>query len=161
MKKFSILAMLLFTTTLFSFVNAPAKFSSPSAGTTTVEVIDMTGFTVTIPCTGEVVVFAGNMVIVNTLNVNGNRYNFHTLFNPQQLSGTGSYGNTYIATGNTQHRGNGSFNNGQAIHHFVNNFRMIGQGSAANFTVHGLFHLTFNANNELTALIDLENASCD
>jgi hypothetical protein len=66
----------------------------------------------------------------------------------------------YQATGVTQDYFKGAFNNGQFNQTFVNNFRIIGQGPGNNFLVHENFHLTINANGEVTATHDNFSVEC-
>ena len=42
----------------------------------------------------------------------------------------------------------------------VNNFRIIGQGAGNNFLLHETFHITVNANGELTAVADNYSVDC-
>ena len=118
-----------------------------------------------IPCAaggaGEFVVLTGNLHVLFHETVNGNRFNvkFHT--QPQGISGLGeTTGDKYQGTGVTQERFGGSFVNGQFSDTFINNFRIIGQGPGNNLLIHETFHVTFNANGELTALVDNFRAEC-
>ena len=43
---------------------------------------------------------------------------------------------------------------------FINNFRIIGQGSGNNFLVHETFHVTINANGSVTAFLDNFSIDC-
>ena len=43
---------------------------------------------------------------------------------------------------------------------FVNNFRIVGQGTDNNFLVHQTFHVTVNANGMLTALVNNFSVEC-
>jgi hypothetical protein len=79
---------------------------------------------------------------------------FHVVYhvNPQGVSGVGlTSGETYRGTGVTQttfHAGAGA-----STYTLVIDIHYIGQGRAANLTVHQVFHVTANANGELTALV--------
>jgi hypothetical protein len=42
----------------------------------------------------------------------------------------------------------------------VNNFRIIGQGPGNNYLVHEVFHVTINANGEVTAYVDNFSIEC-
>ncbi|MBI4420235.1 MAG: hypothetical protein HY560_05360, partial [Gemmatimonadetes bacterium] len=43
---------------------------------------------------------------------------------------------------------------------YVNNFRIIGEGSGNNLLVHATSHITVNANGELTAVVDNFSVEC-
>lgn len=110
---------------------------------------------------GELVVLEGPLHILTSFTINGNNVSGKSHFQPQGISGVGqTTGDTYHATGVTQDNFKGSFNNGQFNETFINNFRIIGQGPGNNFTVHENFHLTINANGELTSFHDNFNVDC-
>jgi hypothetical protein len=118
-----------------------------------------------VPCAnggaGEDVLLSGNLHIVTHLTINGNRFVFKDHFQPQGINGLGlSTGDKYQATGVTQDRFGGSFINGQFSETFVNNFRIIGQRRGNNFLVHENFHVTVNANGEVTVVVDNFTTAC-
>jgi hypothetical protein len=83
---------------------------------------------------------------------------FH--FNPQGITGVGlTSGATYHATGETLGtttiRATGGFSDT-----FVNNFKIIGEGRAANFLETDVIHLTVNANGVVTATVDQSMIRC-
>lgn len=126
------------------------------------EPIDLLVF---VPCAdggaGDLVLLSGNLHILTHLTVNGNRFVYKDHFQPQGISGVGlSTGDKYQATGVTQDRFGGSFVNGQFSETFVNNFRIIGQGPGNNFLVHENFHVTINANGEVTVVLDNFRTAC-
>jgi hypothetical protein len=43
---------------------------------------------------------------------------------------------------------------------FVNNFKIIGEGSTQNFLETDVFHLTLNANGDVTAIVDRSTLRC-
>jgi hypothetical protein len=127
--------------------------------------IPLTGFTVFIPCAnngaGEDVILNGDLHVLITFTINGNNFSGKDHFQPQGLSGFGTVtGDKYQGTGVTQDQFKGSFQNGQSEQSFINNFRMIGQGPGNNFLVHENFHLTFNANGDVTAVHDNFSIDC-
>jgi hypothetical protein len=80
-------------------------------------------------------------------------------FQPQGLSGIGqTSGDTYQGTGVT--RWSTNFNVFPYNDTYVNNYRMIGQGPGNNFTVHETYHITINANGELTAEVANFRVAC-
>jgi len=118
-----------------------------------------------VPCAnggaGELVALEGPLHILTSFTINGNNVSGKSHFQPQGISGVGqTTGDTYHATGVTQDNFKGSFNNGQFNETFINNFRIIGQGPDNNFTVHENFHLTINANGDLTSFHDNFSVDC-
>jgi hypothetical protein len=83
---------------------------------------------------------------------------FH--FNPQGITGVGlTSGAAYHATGETLGtttiRANGGISDT-----FVNNFKIIGEGSAPNFLETDVIHLTVNANGVVTATVEQSMIRC-
>ena len=118
-----------------------------------------------IPCAnggaGELVSLTGNLHVLTTYSINGNviRGRFHD--QPEDSKGFGSVtGDRYEATGVSQGQFKASLQNGQAIVSFINNFRIIGQGTGNNFLVHQNVHMTINANGDLTTIVDQVRADC-
>lgn len=114
-----------------------------------------------IPCVPEDVLIQGNLhiLVTQTVNQNGSvHYKFH--YQPQGVTGIGSVtGTVYHATGVTQ--GHTNINSGLPyVDTYVNNFRIIGQGPGANYLVHNVFHVTVNANGEVTAFVDITSVDC-
>jgi hypothetical protein len=78
--------------------------------------------------------------------------------NPQGISGVGlTTGTKYQGTGVTQFQFNAKVGFEETD---VNNFRIIGQGPGNNFLVHDNFHVTVNANGEVTAFHDNFRVDC-
>ena len=124
--------------------------------------IDFSAF---VPCAnggnGEVVDLKGRLHTLITVNINKNRVSGKTHFQPQGLSGYGSItGVKYQGVGVTQNHFNGSIDGGQFNQTFVNNFRIIGQGPGNNYLVHENFHLTINANGEVSTVHDNFRVEC-
>jgi len=83
---------------------------------------------------------------------------FH--FNPQGITGVGlTSGATYHATGETLGtttiRATGGISDT-----FVNNFKIIGEGSALNFLETDVIHVTVNANGVVTATVEKSMIRC-
>lgn len=130
---------------------------------------DIVTFPVTIgvfiPCAadgaGEVVFLSGDLHSLVHTTVNGNRVTFRSANHPQGISGTGlTTGDTYQATGITQEVSTGSLVDGQFSDTFINNFRIIGEGADNNYLVRQSFHVTVNANGELTVFVDNFSVDC-
>lgn len=117
-----------------------------------------------VPCanngSGELVTLTGSLHAQFHLTLTpGGGFVFKSHANPQGVSGTGAFtGTKYEGTGVTQSQFGAS---GLPFHAtFVNNFRLIGQGRGGNLTVHQNFHITVNANGELTAFVDNFRYEC-
>jgi hypothetical protein len=83
---------------------------------------------------------------------------FH--FNPQGITGVGlTSGATYHATGETQ--GTTTIKaTGGISDTFVNNFKIIGEGSAQNFLQTDVIHLTVSAKGVVTATVEKSTIRC-
>lgn len=117
-----------------------------------------------VPCAlngaGEVVFLSGDLHALFHFTDDG-AGGFHVMseFNPQGVSGTGlTSGDNYQGTGVTRF----DFNAGAIPFNetFVNNFRIIGEGTGNNLLIHATFHITVNANGEVTAIVDNFTAEC-
>ncbi|HZM25136.1 MAG TPA: hypothetical protein VFC02_25525 [Anaerolineales bacterium] len=156
--RFVLLAVALVLIASLSVAQASAK-----ATTVTDNVRIPTDIFVFVPCAaggaGEFVQLSGTLhvLFVTTLDSRGGFHSkFH--FQPQGVSGTGlTTGAKYQATGVTQGTFNGRVGFEQT---FVNNFRIIGQGPGNNFMIHENFHITVNANGEVTAFVDNFSVKC-
>ncbi len=117
-----------------------------------------------VPCAlggaGEAVLLEGNLLIVFRAVSDGNGgFHISSHFSPQGISGTGLIsGDRYQGTGVT--RDNFNTNGGLPSEAtFVNNFRIIGEGTGNNLLVHATIHTTVNANGVVTA--EVLNSSID
>jgi hypothetical protein len=113
-----------------------------------------------IPCVPEFALLNGNLHVLITSEVDSNGgTHFKSHFQPQGISGEGSVtGNKYQGTGVTQSHTN-THTSLASETTFVNNFRIIGPGPGNNLLVHTTFHVTVNANGEVTA--DVLNTSVE
>jgi hypothetical protein len=108
---------------------------------------------VLVPCAnggaGEVIAMSGNLHVLFNILADGNGgFHLKSHSQPQGISGAGQVtGAKYQAVGVTQEHQNVTAG---ANLTYVNNFRMIGQGPGNNFQVHETFHVTINANGQLT-----------
>jgi hypothetical protein len=106
-----------------------------------------------IPCTGDAVLLEGRLhiLITETVDKNGGLH-LKAHFQPMNLQGEviagPNEGAKYNGTGVSQDRLN--LKKGETFT-MINNYRMIGQGKAPNFMVHETWHVTVNANGEVTA----------
>jgi hypothetical protein len=146
----------LWLSALLTLVALPARAA--------VEVNDMTEITldVFIPCAaggaGELVELTGPLHTLISYTIAGKNVSGYFHFQPQGISGTGlTTGAKFQATGITQEGFHASFVNGQANITFINNFRIIGQGTGNNFLIHDL---TINADGIVTIVHDNFSAEC-
>jgi hypothetical protein len=122
-------------------------------------------FSVFVPCAdggaGEVISGTIDLHVLVTFTINGNNISGKDHFQPQGGSLVGeTTGDVYRATGVTQDTFKGSLQNGQFTETFINNFRMIGPGPDNNYLVHEVFHITINANGDVTATHDEFSVEC-
>lgn len=89
-------------------------------------------------------------------NAGGVHVKFHV--NPQGISGTGLItGDQYRGTGVSQDQFNAKVGEEYT---FINNFNIIGQGPGNNALVHENFHITIDANGNLTAWVENSHSEC-
>jgi hypothetical protein len=82
-------------------------------------------------------------------------------FQPMGVTGLGEVtGDRYQATGITRDNENFRPAGYPFETTYVNNFWIVGQGSGNNFLVHQTFHITVNANGELTTQVDNFRTEC-
>jgi hypothetical protein len=116
-----------------------------------------------VPCAndgaGELVELSGTLHVlthVTTDDQGGLHVKQH--FQPQGISGVGlTTGDKYQGTGATQTEFNATAAFEQTS---VNNFRIIGQGPDNNLLVHATFHVTVNANGDVTTVVDNFSVEC-
>jgi hypothetical protein len=145
---------------IFALGVTPAQAAATTDITNISEQVDLLVY---VPCAaggaGELVDLSGplHMLFVTVFDGQGN-FHTKTLFQPQGISGTGeTTGAMYHATGETQDSFNGKLG---YEYTYVNNFKIIGEGTGNNFLVHENIHLTVNANGTLTAYVDNFSAEC-
>ena len=141
--------------------------TASAGGADTLTTNDFVPFTlaVFVPCandgSGEIVLASGTLHVQNHITINDNRATIKEHFQPQGIGGVGlTTGDTYRATGETQQIQTVSANNGSFEATFVNNFKIIGQGPGNNFLVHENFHVTVNANGDVTTTVDNISTEC-
>ena len=116
---------------------------------------------VVIPCNGDTVELTGSLHILISFTINANQVSGKDHFQPQGVSGTDlTTGAKYQGTGVTQDQFSISLIKSRAQVSSVNNFKIIGQGSAPSYLVHENAHLTVNANGTVTANVDNLSISC-
>ena len=117
-----------------------------------------------VPCAnggaGEDVQLSGFLHVVTSMTINGNNLRGKVHFQPQGIKGVGAItGDKYQGTGVTQDEFKGSFVKGYE-ETSVDNIRIIGQGNGNNFLVHTVFHITVNANGQITVVLVHAKTEC-
>lgn len=143
----------------------PRGLGRAAADVTTTNVVFPLEIAQFVPCadggTGEIVALSGNIHDLFHVTMNGNRYEGKVHSQPQGVRGVGlTTGDSYRGTGVTQETFGGSLVNGQASSTFVNNFRLVGQGTGNNFMIHEVVHVTIDAGGEITATVDQLSVTC-
>jgi hypothetical protein len=116
---------------------------------------------VLVPCTGDWVELQGPLHIVSSTTVNGNRISGQLDTQPAGVYGNDlTTGAAYRGTGETDYRFSNDLTNGQAVETFVNNFKIVGAGTAPNYLVHENTHLTISADGSVTAVVDNLSINC-
>jgi hypothetical protein len=153
---FLVLALLL----ILSLSTTPAY---AKATTFTMNFSEETDVYVYIPCAldgaGEDVYLSGPLhMLFTTIIADSGAFVSRNLFQPQGITGTGaSSGDRYQATGETQDMATGRVGYETT---YVNNFKIIGQGSGNNYMVHENVHMTVTPDGTLTAYVDNFSVEC-
>ena len=109
------------------------------------------------PCNGETVTFSGidHFTARVTLDSAGG---FHMgLHDNIHVTATGDQGNSYEGNQEDNNEFNGRIG---VVSTFVLTFSEISKGSAPNFEVHELQHITINPNGTVTVVVDHMTANC-
>ena len=135
-----------------------------SAEVSSTELVVPFGTNLFIPCAnggaGETVALAGSLSIrSHEVTSEDGVTRLWTQWRPMGVVGVGAItGQRYRGTGGTFQgmvdRSEGS------VYSLVNNFRIIGQGSGNNLTMHMVVKQVINANGELTAEVTLQHQDC-
>lgn len=138
--------------------------SQPGSASFTASATIPTDVGVFVPCAiagqGEFVQLSGTLHVLSHFTESAaGGFRVMTEINPQGISGSGTTsGDRYQGTGMTR----SSFDAGPLpiTETFVNNFRIIGDGTGNNLLVHSTFHITVNAAGVLTAFVDGFRSEC-
>jgi hypothetical protein len=160
MKKF--LALLGISSVLGLGLVVGATGTASTVTTSTIFPISTTTF---VPCAnggaGEDVALSGNLHDLLSVTFDGSGgYHLTASDNPQGVTGIGlTTGAFYQGTGVTRSNAD-STAGGTNVFTFVDNFRIIGHGSASNLLVHENFHLTVNPDGTVTSSHDDFSITC-
>jgi hypothetical protein len=161
MKNIRVLVTLFLTVLMILFAVSGASAAAETFTESANIPLDLEVF---VPCAaggaGEMVFLSGSLHTQSHFTADGaGGFLTESHFSPQGVSGVGlTSGDKYQATGVTRD----SFHVTGLPYEstFVNNFRIIGQGTGNNYLVHENFHLTVNANGEVTASVDNFRVEC-
>lgn len=112
-------------------------------------------------CGEELTHTAGDLHMVISATENDNRISGGYHFNPQGAKLEDEAGRVYSGTG----VGRGHFSepvdgNGAVTFTAVDSFKLIGHGSAPNFLLQAVFHVTINANGDVTVEFERVSEQC-
>jgi hypothetical protein len=118
--------------------------------------IPVSGFVVN-PCNGENVAFNGIDHSTLSLTFNSRGGSHFSIHDNIHVTAIGDQGNTY--EGNQEDKIEANFQVGEEVIE-PSTFSEISKGSAPNFEIHALFHLTMNPNGTVTAFVNHFTAAC-
>jgi hypothetical protein len=151
----------LLATAVLTLMSAPTANAAATTDTILQDKVPVT-ITAYLACTGEMVEVSGNLHRLIRRTVNGNRVSYKEHFQPMGLAGYGTVsGDTYHATGVTQATHTFSLTGAQQSFTSINRFHFVGTAGAASFYVKETYHYTFNANGELTSLVENYDVTCE
>jgi hypothetical protein len=139
---------------LLSAALAPATAVSATATTEVVREIVPFVFNDVNPCNGEAVSITGELTLITrtTVDSNGTLHVAFTLV-PSQVRGVGESGTGYKAVGGQREQFNVSLDEAPVTDTFTDIFNLISEGGTDNFSARTTFHITVNANGEVTASV--------
>jgi hypothetical protein len=109
---------------------------------------------------GDFVVLSGDLHVLTQITFD-NRGGLHVTVhaNPQNVAGVGeTSGTPYRAVGVSSNKFTGKVG---LTNTSINNFRVIGKGVGNNLQIHQNFHMTVNANGQLTTLFENASFECN
>jgi hypothetical protein len=150
--------------TSLAFVVAASSTATGLAQAATVEVVrfvDPFVFDQLHPCTGEPVEISGfTRVTFRTVTDSTGGVHFSYQLVPFQIRGEGESGQYKAVGGEREHINENSSDGLPITDTFASVFNLISAGNGDNFLVHVTFHITFNANGEITAVVINDRAEC-
>lgn len=157
--------MLLVKRFVIGFAAAIALTQSTASADVTSNLRSPLSMSVFVPCAnggrGETVVLSGDLHTLAKVIVNGNAVRLSIQNQPQGISGVGIItGAKYQGTGVTRDDFSLTAPSFPANFTTINNVRIIGQGNAANLSLHENTHFTINANGRTTAVVDNFRLDC-
>ena len=141
-----------------------AAAASPAYGqattTTTNENIPFTS-TLTNPCNNDQVMFQGTMHVTNTMTTDASGgTHLKTHVNYQDVSGTGAPSGLTYQVRTTRNETDNDNDGPQSETTIVQTVKLVSQGSAPNYFLHMVFHITINAHGETTSTVTETRLEC-
>ena len=148
---------------LFALLFAAAA-GTPAFGqattTTTNETIPFTGNIIN-PCNGDTVTFSGTLHVVNTMTTNASGgTHLKTHINYQNVTGTGSPSGINYRVGTVSNDVVNDNDGPQNTATVISTVKLIAPGSALNYFMRTVLHVTVNANGETTSTVEEVSAEC-
>jgi hypothetical protein len=144
-----LIALLVLSTSGFAAVSTSIPFSG----------------TALVPCAaggaGETVALSGELHVVVSTVINGDRVHVMETDNPQDITGVGlTTGDRYQGAGVTRFDSNFTGVMFPVAFTLVDAFHIIGAGPNNNFVVHETEHVTVNADNTVVVMFDNLSVTC-
>jgi hypothetical protein len=155
----------MFTGALLSMALAGASFApkasaAPAITTTIINNIPFNNITLLNPCTGQPVTLSGVLHVTYHETVLANDIvNIVQNLDFSNVKGTDLFGNSYVAH-EAVNKGLHVSINGAAVVTYPDSFVMVSTGSAPNWRVHALIHVTINADFSITSSIYSFTETC-
>lgn len=143
-----------------AFASSGTPAFGQASTTTTNETIPFTS-TLLNPCTSDQVTFQGNMHVTNTFTTDsGGGTHLKTHVNYQDVSGTGAPSGLSYNVRTTTNESVNDNDGPQSEATIISTVRLISQGSALNYFLRLVFHVTINANGQTTSTVDESKIEC-
>ena len=112
------------------------------------------------PCNGQLVSIAGvEHSMINVTQTPGGNLTISQHTNYSDVKGTDPLGNTYVVHDSDNPTMHFSGQGGEVLT-FPQSFALVTRGSAPNFEVHVLFHVTITPNGDVSAFVDNFTSTC-
>ena len=141
---------------------AVTTFPAHAEATTSTERVIEPFDTIAIACNGEVVLLSGELLLIFHTTVDS-RGGFHDKFTlvPRNVRGVGSEtGTEYKAVGGDRSSFTADIDDGPVVFTNTDMFNLVSNGSADNLQGKFTFHITINANGEITSEVDAFSEKC-
>ena len=114
-----------------------------------------------IACNGEEVFLSGELLLMSHTTIDA-RGGFHSKFTlvPRHVRGVGSAGTLYKAVGGQRDHFNADADFAPLNETFTTMFNLVSQGGSDNLQFKGTFHITVNAQGEVTAFVERFSEKC-
>ncbi len=143
-----------------AFAAAGTPAFAQATTTTTNETIPFTS-TLLNPCTADQVTFQGNMHVTShyTTDSSGGTH-LKTHVNYQNVSGTGTPSGLSYNVRTTRNETINDNDGAQSEATIIQSIKLISQGSAPNYFLHLVFHVTVNGNGQTTSTVTESRIEC-